>query len=196
MARARHAGYLPGMRGGGGEVSRAVAPKAVFAGSGKSAGHFRMSACPASWGEGGHSRTGYPGPADSRHRERHAPPRGLCAPGTAYDPVWRERGRVIGPAGSVRGHRFPGWSPITGVISAALATVGLSWSRPRSPPAPRTPPIDWPMGKPSVRRTVSLEPEQAINFLKDLDATLLQRDFRCNVAACHHRHPSVPIPGA
>ena len=44
MSRARHAGYLPGLRGAAARWLRAVTPEAVFARSGKSAGRFRLYA--------------------------------------------------------------------------------------------------------------------------------------------------------
>lgn len=68
----------------------------------------RMLACPASWGEGGHSRAGCPGPAGIAGPGTVAPAQGRCAPGTAHgqaplapfpsaaaDPSWSPR-RTIG----------------------------------------------------------------------------------------------------
>jgi hypothetical protein len=75
------AGCLPTMRGTAARYFRVAVPTVVGARSGKSAGQFRLYAllgkarelcgdrssvrriftCPASWGEGGHSRAGCPG---------------------------------------------------------------------------------------------------------------------------------------
>ncbi len=130
MPRARHAGFLPGMRWAAARRSRAAASPArlrpnqqvrwVFP-SGNGAQNVRVRVtpcrpgmstdcvqvyalqprlqasawtaaacgrrilpCPASRGEGGHSRAGCPGPAGIPAPGTVAPARGLCAPRTAY----------------------------------------------------------------------------------------------------------------
>ncbi len=93
----------------------------------------RISPCPASRGEGGHSRAGCPGRRDCRHRERSRPHGGCVRPGR---PTAGHRGqRVAGVtlARSVRGHRFRA----SGVLLQTAApgrpriirTAGLSMPR-------------------------------------------------------------------
>jgi hypothetical protein len=52
----------------------------------------RILACPASWGQGGHSRAGRPGADGFPAPGTVAPARGLCAPGWAYGRVRRATG--------------------------------------------------------------------------------------------------------
>ncbi len=66
----------------------------------------RILACPASRGEGGHSRAGCQGPAGLPAPGTVTPARGLCAPGTAHGRAPPERVAGATLARSVRGHRF------------------------------------------------------------------------------------------
>jgi hypothetical protein len=62
----------------------ALPPIRALAGAGLCGGRrqrARILACPASWGEGGHSRAGCPGPTGFSAPGTVAPARGRCAPG-------------------------------------------------------------------------------------------------------------------
>jgi hypothetical protein len=122
MPRARHARYPPGMRGAAARCPRAVVPEAVFARSGKSAGHTsvctrfraRLPSAPRSrrqhaagyWRArqaGARAATAGPdarGRRDSRQGDGRART-GLCAPGTARGRAPRATG-CRGDAGEER----------------------------------------------------------------------------------------------
>jgi hypothetical protein len=65
-----------------------------------------ISACPASWGEDGHSRAGCPGTTGLSAPGTVAPARGLCAPGTAHGRAPLAAVAVVTLAKSARGHSF------------------------------------------------------------------------------------------